>query len=125
MLKKKGESSMSGKTRGEFVKEAGLSAVGLAVAGSFGALPAAAQETKHGHLIKKIIYRRDSWRAMGPGNADLIWWPKGPDLENKNVNFSFGFYSRIGPIFTKNVEKPFGFYMVRLDKGGASDVNPA
>jgi hypothetical protein len=32
---------------------------------------------------------------------------------------------RHGPIITKKVEKPYGFYMVRLDKGDPSDVNPA
>ena len=30
-----------------------------------------------------------------------------------------------GPIVTKSVENPFGMYMVRLDKGDASDINPA
>jgi hypothetical protein len=30
-----------------------------------------------------------------------------------------------GPIVTKKVDKPFGFYMVRLDKGDPSDINPA
>jgi hypothetical protein len=30
-----------------------------------------------------------------------------------------------GPIITKKVEKPYAFYMVRLDKGDPSEVNPA
>jgi hypothetical protein len=30
-----------------------------------------------------------------------------------------------GPKVTKSVEKPFGMYMVRVDKGDASDINPA
>jgi len=30
-----------------------------------------------------------------------------------------------GPIITKKVDKPFGFYMARLDKGDPSEINPA
>ena len=30
-----------------------------------------------------------------------------------------------GPINTRKVERPFGFYMIRLDKGDPSEVNPA
>ena len=30
-----------------------------------------------------------------------------------------------GPIVTTKVDKPFGFYMVRLDKGNPSEVNVA
>jgi hypothetical protein len=29
------------------------------------------------------------------------------------------------PIVTKKVDRPFGFYSVRLDKGDASEINPA
>jgi hypothetical protein len=30
-----------------------------------------------------------------------------------------------GPIITKKMDRPFGFYMVRLDKGDPSEINPA
>ena len=30
-----------------------------------------------------------------------------------------------GPIVTKKVDRPFGFYSVRLDRGDASEINPA
>jgi hypothetical protein len=30
-----------------------------------------------------------------------------------------------GPIITKKVDRPFGFYSVRKDKGDASEINPA
>ena len=30
-----------------------------------------------------------------------------------------------GPIVTKTVEKPYVFYMIRLDKGDPADINPA
>jgi hypothetical protein len=30
-----------------------------------------------------------------------------------------------GPIVTKRVDRPFGFYSVRQDKGNSSEINPA
>ena len=58
-------------TRREFVKDVGLSAAGLAVVGSLGAMATAA-DTKHGHLVKKIGYNmKEMFKMVGPGNADL------------------------------------------------------
>jgi len=95
------EKQTEGTTRREFVKDVSLGATGLAVTGSLGAWAAAA-ETKHGHLIKPIKYNmKDMWKMVGPGNADLLWWPKGVELEGKNVNFSFGYYTKIGDWHTK------------------------
>jgi hypothetical protein len=81
-------------TRRDFVKGTALGTASLMM----GTLVprAIAQDTKHGHLIKNIVYRKDDWKNIGPGNADYIWWPHGAQLENKNVNFSFGYYKRIG-----------------------------
>ena len=75
-------------TRREFVKDAALGTAGAALAGSMAAwAEAAAQETKHGHLVKKISYNmKEMFKVVGPGNADLLWWPKGVELENKKVN---------------------------------------
>jgi hypothetical protein len=89
-------------TRREFVKDTALGAAGVAVASSLGAWPLAAQETKHGHLIKKIVFNmKEMFKMVGPGNADIIWWPKGPQLENKKVNFSYGYYTKIGDWHTR------------------------
>jgi len=88
-------------TRREFVKDVGLSAAGLAVVGSLGVLATAA-DTKHGHLVKKIGYNmKEMFKVVGPGNADLLWWPKGAELEDKQVNFSFGYYTKIGDWHTR------------------------
>ena len=89
-------------TRREFVKDVSLSAAAAAVVGSLNAWPAVAQGTKHGHLVRKISYNmKEQWKTMGPGNADLLWWPKGKELEGKNVNFSFGYYTKIGDWHTR------------------------
>jgi hypothetical protein len=88
-------------TRREFVKDAALGIAGISIMGSLGAMTSSAQETKHGHLIKTISYRKDGWKTVGPGNNDYIWWPKGKELENKPVNFSFGYYTRIGDWHTR------------------------
>jgi hypothetical protein len=88
-------------TRREFVRDAALGAAGIAVSASLAAWGVGA-ETKHGHLIKKISYNmQNMWKMVGPGNADLLWWPKGVELEGKNVNFSFGYYTKIGDWHTK------------------------
>jgi hypothetical protein len=84
-------------TRREFVKDATLGVAGISILSSLGARTgSSAQETRHGHLVKKITYRKDGWKTVGPGNNDYIWWPKGKDLENKPVNFAYGFYSQTG-----------------------------
>ena len=91
-----------GTTRRGFVKDVAFGAAGIAVANSLGSWPTAAQETKYGNLIKPIVYNmRDQWKTMGPGNADLLWWPKGKELGGKDVNFSFGYYSKIGDWHTR------------------------
>ena len=91
-----------GTTRREFVKDVALGTAGAAFAGSMAAWPSAAQETKHGHLIKKIGFNmKEMFKVVGPGNADLLWWPKGPELENKKVNFSYGYYTKIGDWHTR------------------------
>jgi hypothetical protein len=83
-------------TRRKFIKDTALGVAGISLMSSLGARTSSAQETKHGHLIKKISYNKDGWKTVGPANNDYIWWPKGKDLENKSINFSFGYYSKIG-----------------------------
>jgi hypothetical protein len=88
-------------SRREFVKDAALGAGMAAVAGSIAPWATAQETTKHGHLVRKITYMKDMWKMVGPGNADYLWWPKGQELEGKDVNFSFGYYTRIGDWHTK------------------------
>ncbi len=88
-------------SRREFVKDVAVGTAGVAVAGSLGSWAAAQAQTKHGDLIKKISYNKDMWKAVGPGNADLLWWPKGAQLGDRHVNFSFGYYTRIGDWHTR------------------------
>jgi hypothetical protein len=60
-----------------------------------------------------------------------IWEQKSRTLEDEKHVFNVPSWIIIpaglqhGPIITRSVEKPFGFYMVRLDKGDPSDINPA
>jgi mannose-6-phosphate isomerase-like protein (cupin superfamily) len=73
----------------------------LAIAGTLDPSAAAWAQTKNGAIVKKISYTKDSWKYMGGVNADLIWWPKGGELGGRKVNFSFGYYSRMGAWNTK------------------------
>ena len=84
-------------TRRDFIRDAAFGAAAVAIVGSLGPSALAQAQTKHGGLIKKIDYNmKEAWKVMGPGNADLIWWPRGNELGGRNVNFSFGYYSRMG-----------------------------
>jgi hypothetical protein len=74
--------------------------------------------TKYGKYVKKMItavdpkavgsgmgyesvigrdgIMRPAKFGVGPGNGDEIVWLYGPDLENFNINFTWGLYSRCG-----------------------------
>jgi hypothetical protein len=89
-------------TRRDFVRDTAVGTAGIALAGSLGAWANPQDQTKHGHLVRKVNYNmKDQWKTMGPGNADILWWPKGRELEGKNVNFSFGYYTKIGDWHTR------------------------
>jgi len=95
-------------TRREFVKDTALSAASLGLLSSLSAPPAhpqvprqAAADKKYGNLIKKMVFREGCFKTTGPGNCDYIWWPKGKELEGKEINFSWGYYSKIGDWHTK------------------------
>jgi hypothetical protein len=81
-------------------------------------LPSKKTGSKYGHLIKKMVTHvdpeaigggtasesvtdstgvmRPAERGVGPGNGDQIVWLYGSDLEEFEVNFTWGFYSRCG-----------------------------
>jgi hypothetical protein len=80
-------------SRREFVRDAGVGVAGATFAGSLGPLPAAAAETKYGHFIKKFVFHKGEG---GPGKADYIFHMTTQDLEWRNTNFSFGYYSKVG-----------------------------
>jgi len=53
-------------------------------------------DTKYGHLVKNLVLSEGPGKTGGSGNADYLVWPKGSDLEGLDINFSWGFYSRVG-----------------------------
>ncbi len=84
-------------SRRDFVRNLAVGAAGVTVAGSLINWTPVQAQTKHGGLIRQINYNmQNMWKTVGPGNADLLWWPKGPELGDRHVNFSFGYYTRIG-----------------------------
>ncbi len=79
-------------TRREFVRDMAVGAAGFAVAGSIGRWsPAAA--LKYGHFAHKLVYKKGQG---GPGCADYLFRMNGKDLNGRNTNFSFGYYSKTG-----------------------------
>ena len=86
------------RTRREFAKELTIGAGALAISGSLGAWAAAAarkyQSYFHGLNFKK--------GQGGPGCADSIIRMNGKDLNGRNTNFSFGYYSKPGAYGKKN-----------------------
>jgi hypothetical protein len=77
-------------TRREFLKDIAVGAVGLAGAGS---LDLWAADTKYGHYVHKFVYKKGQG---GPGDADYFVRMNGKDLNGRNTNFSFGYYSKVG-----------------------------
>jgi len=77
-------------TRREFVKGAVAGAAGLAAAGS---LDLWAAELKYNYYAHKLVYKKGKG---GPGCADYIVRMNGKDLNDRETNFEFGYYSKIG-----------------------------
>ena len=58
-------------------------------------------QNEFGKLIKKLSATSMGNATMvGPGNADWLTWPKSKNLEGFIVNFTWGFYSGLGPWHT-------------------------
>jgi hypothetical protein len=79
-------------TRREFVKDVGFGAAGLAVAGSFATWARAAAK-KYQDYFHELSFKKGQG---GSGCADSIIRMDGKDLNNRNTNFSFGYYSKPG-----------------------------
>jgi hypothetical protein len=79
-------------TRREFVRCAGLGTAVLAVAGRFDSWVRAAAN-KYQDYFHELRFTRE---RGGPGCADSIVRMTGKDLNNRNTNFSFGYYSKLG-----------------------------
>lgn len=61
----------------------------------------AQSQNEYGKLIKKMsATAMGNATKVGPGNADWITWPKSKDLEGFMVNFTWGFYTGLGPWHT-------------------------
>jgi hypothetical protein len=80
-------------TRREFVRDTAIGAAGFAMAGSLNSLAFAAAEKKYSRFFKKFTYRKGEG---GPGSADYFVRLNGKDLEGRDTNFSFGYYSKAG-----------------------------
>ena len=79
-------------TRREFVKEVFVGAGGLAVANRLGSWAAAA-DLKYAHLVHKFVYKKGEG---GPGAADYVFRIGGKEMNDRETNFSFGYYSKVG-----------------------------
>ncbi len=79
-------------TRREFLKDVAVGSAGLAVADSLSPWAVAAK-TKYGHYVHNLVYKKGQG---GPGCADYITRMNGKDLNGRETNFAFGYYSKVG-----------------------------
>jgi hypothetical protein len=91
-------------TRREFVKDVAVGAAGLAVAGSLGTLTAAADETKYKQYVHKLVYKKG---RAGPGSADAVYEVTSKELNGRNTNYSFGYYSKVGAYGNAGLVHPY------------------
>jgi hypothetical protein len=80
-------------TRREFVKGVAVGAAGLAVAGSLKTLTAAADERQYQQYVHKLTYAKG---RGGPGSADALYQLSSRELNGRNTNYTFGYYSKAG-----------------------------
>ena len=80
-------------TRRGFIKEMTAGAAALTVAGSWASREAAAQKLKYSEYFHDFAYKKGN---RGPGDADYYFHLTGKDLNKRNTNFSFGYYSKVG-----------------------------
>jgi hypothetical protein len=79
-------------TRRDFVKGVTGGAAAMAMVGSFNPWASAAA-LKYDEYFHNFVYKKGSG---GPGAADYYFRMNGKDLNNRNTNFSFGYYSKVG-----------------------------
>jgi hypothetical protein len=89
-------------TRREFVRKATAGAGAMAIAGSLRALTADAG--KYADYFHKLSYKKGQG---GMGCADWIVQLTGRDLNNRNTNFSFGYYSKPGAYRNEGIVHPY------------------
>src|SRR5512146_2681056 len=80
-------------TRRDFIKDVTVGAASLAIAGSWNTRNAAAQNLKYNEYFHDFIYKKGN---RGPGDADYYFRLNGKNLNGRNTNFSFGYYSKLG-----------------------------
>jgi hypothetical protein len=90
-------------TRREFVKGMSLGTAVAAVAGRFDNWVAAAAK-KYQDYFHELSFRKGQG---GPGCADFIVRMTGRDLNNRNTNFSFGYYSKPGAYQSEALVHPY------------------
>jgi len=90
-------------SRREFVKDVGFGAAALAFSGSANARAAAAAP-KYRSYFHAISYKKG---RGGPGCADSIFRMSGKDLNRRNTNFSFGYYSKPGVYQKEGMVHPY------------------
>jgi hypothetical protein len=79
-------------TRRDFLKDVAVGTAGLAVADSLSPWATAA-DGKYGHYVHNLTYQKGQG---GPGCADYITRMNGKDLNDRETNFAFGYYSKVG-----------------------------
>jgi hypothetical protein len=79
-------------SRREFVKDIAVGATGLVTARLMNAQTASAAG-KYDEYFHRFVYRKGTG---GPGAADYYFRMNGKDLNRRNANFSFGYYSKVG-----------------------------
>lgn len=89
-------------TRRDFTKGIALSAGAWAVAGPLSAWAAAGM--KYQKYFHPLRFRKG---RGGPGSADAVFRMSGRDLNNRQTNFSFGYYSRVGAYQSEGLVHPY------------------
>jgi hypothetical protein len=102
-------------SRREFAKDLAAGVGALAITSSLGAWNAAGAG-KYESNFHKLIYKKGKG---GPGAADAVVQMTGKDLNNRNTNFSFGYYSKPGAIRNEALVHPYDTCLafVGLDPG--------
>jgi hypothetical protein len=80
-------------TRRDFAKNVAVGAAGLSMAGPLNPWSSAAAEQRFAKYHHKFVYQKGTG---GPGAPDYYFLMTGKELNDKNTNFSVGYYSKVG-----------------------------